>query len=303
MRAAHRPGLKGQRAMAQPYVPGQQIPFIGHTIARIGRVSRIVAHPCDVDPIVAVEAFFYSAPIMLGSLFKPAYLNDQEEHFQNTYLDRRRRHGRRQFDADKAFPGVGPGAKKFGWWLFHLAEWGQRLGWYMLVLDSGAQLAVNWTSLAYMWSGCTDPTSGNAKSTLDARFYGPGDAGRFVDLWANIYATYPCWGSTAYVGTLADGPTTFIGEVQWQPSEVPGKQATNVVVQFENVLTNEKSDPFPLGPDDPPYQAASFAHRRLGYLANRQQWGCRILSADGYFGLKGQMRLQQAVLDGLEPDP
>lgn len=285
------------------YVPGQNIPFIGHNFARIGRVMDIVAQPCDVDPIVAVEAFVYSGLLMSATLFKPQYLNDQEEHFQHREILRPRRHGKRRINVDEELPGLGPGLKRVGWWIIHIGELAQRVGWYFLIIDAGTQMAVNWTSLAYLWTGCTDPTSGNAKSNLNWTAGSPIFAGGYVDQWQPFYATYPCWSSTAWVGTLADGPTIFTGEVSYQPSEVPGKQATSVVVQFENILTGETSPPHELKPTDPPYRGATWASKRLGFTANRQQWGCKILSADGYFGLKGEMRLRQSNLEGIGPDP
>lgn len=284
-------------------LPGTNIPLIGHQIARVGRVLQITAHPCDVDPLIAVEAFFYSAPIMIGTLFKPAYLNDQEEHFQSREIGRKGRHGRRRINVEEEFPGVGPGAKRVGWWLFKISSLAQRIGWYFAVLDAGTQLAVNWTSLAYTWSGCPDVTAGNGKSLLNVNTGAPTWAGKYVDLWSNIYAKFPVWGNTAYLGTLEDGPATFMGSVQLADPIIPTPRAQNVTMRFVNVLSGEGSPPHTLHYTDPPGTAATHVHRDLGFLANRQQWALEILAADGYFGLTGDMRLYQSKLDGVGPDP
>lgn len=42
----------------------------------------------------------------------------------------------------------------YGQWLFKLAGFAQRAGWYFLVIDATTDFLVNWTSTVYQYAGC-----------------------------------------------------------------------------------------------------------------------------------------------------
>lgn len=285
------------------HLPGEHIPLIGHQIARIGRVIDITAQPCDPDPVIAVLAFFYAAPIAFGTLFKPAYLNDQEEHFAERPGLRTGRHGRRRFDVEEEFPGIGATGKKVGWVLFKVQALLQRLGWYFMIADVATQLAVNWTSLAYVWGGCGDPTAGRAKAICNFNDFLPGGWPAYVALWDTAYARQPAFSNGTYVGTTGGAPGTFIGDVTITKGAHSTTPAPAVSCRFVNVLTGQKSDDFDLKFGDPQSKSAAFVHRDLMLFGAQNTWALEILHATDGFGLNATMRIDCQKLDGIGFDP
>lgn len=285
------------------HLPGEEIPLIGHQIARVGRVINIMAMPCDTDPVIGVYAFAYGALIGLGTLFKPAYLNDQEENFQRLPGERPGRHGRRRFHADKEFPGVGPGARKLGWWLFYLGSWGQKLGWYFMIVDVGTALAVNWTSLAYTWSGCTDPTSPRAKATLNYADFVWAGSPYDLALMSAQYSIAPCFANIGGVGCTESrqgGTAMSAGLIEYVGA---GTRATKVILQFYDAMSSNAAPPQTLHWPPLPGESYTHVHRDWHLFGPGSYWKLRVLEANGGFGVRADMRINQSKLTGLGPDP
>lgn len=134
---------------------GPDIPVIGPWIGKFGRVQDIFATPCDVDPGIWVLAFFSGAPTAMFSLFKPdAFDKVTERKFGQPHKRKTRR--RFRWDDMVQLPNPKPGLQ---WKFFRMAQAAQRLGWYILIADVAFEWAVNWSSMAYQWSGCHDPNA------------------------------------------------------------------------------------------------------------------------------------------------
>lgn len=130
------------------------IPIIGDHLARTGRIIDLYATPCTPDPMVWVLAFWHAAPTFAASITKPQIIDIDIPH-----RNRKPRRGRglrfysrlvTQLDAVINVPVP-------RWAAFRLYEFGQRIGWYLLVADATENFAINWMSLAYLYGGCKEP--------------------------------------------------------------------------------------------------------------------------------------------------
>lgn len=154
-------------------MPGPtKLPVIGPWIAKIGAISSILATPCNVTPTIFVEAFFYAAPNMIWSLFKPDPIDTKLE-FAGRPHGRPRR-SRQMKEAEKRALGTFGNGKysSFAWEVNDLA---QRVGWYLMIADVAIDNALLWTSTAYKWSGCpTGTTALSGKWNAGTTFIGTG---------------------------------------------------------------------------------------------------------------------------------
>lgn len=119
---------------------------------KIGQVWDTLGSPCSVSPGLWVAAGFAALPTFALSLIKPEIVEVNLE-------KRGRRHLKWRRFAFKIFDLQGPqitirGAPTWVRLGYNTAE---RLGWYLLVVDATTDFAVNWTSMAYRFSGCQVP--------------------------------------------------------------------------------------------------------------------------------------------------
>lgn len=139
----------------------RDVPIIGPWVGRVSHLVDIVATPCEVSPTIAVKAMFNALPMLLISLYKPDTLDLVQERWGGPHKKRPKK--RFRFN-DLILGQPGPKNGQFGWVTFNLGQWAQRLGWYMLIVDSTIDFAVNWTTTAYQWSGCKTPGTAFARS-------------------------------------------------------------------------------------------------------------------------------------------
>lgn len=141
----------------------QQLPFVGQGIGRIGQVYQIMATPCEIDLEIWVLAFWSGVPQTAWSLFKPEPLDNVITRFGRPIG----RHARYRFRAMERFqPTINPGTG-LGWAAFRIIGFIEKAGWYFMIWDAATAHALNWTSLAYRWSGCPAPGTPYAHAKLD----------------------------------------------------------------------------------------------------------------------------------------
>lgn len=134
-----------------PYNPVRKVPLIGKWWGRIGRVHAIWSAPCSPTPWIMVKAAVVSTPRLAWSLVKPDFLDLKYD----ALTKNRRRHGRRgKFKIHVIDQPVYEPARGLSRFLFAGAELAQRIGWYLSVIDATTEFVVNWSTLAYQYSGC-----------------------------------------------------------------------------------------------------------------------------------------------------
>ena len=128
----------------------RRIPIVGDDIYQVGQVLDILATPCAVDPVIAVTGFFSYLPRLAWSLTKPTPFDNAVDRIGRRH--KRRRYRRFDIHTIDLPDAVGkPGLQRV---MFTLGTAAERIGWYWLVMDATTDFAVNWTSMAYEWSGC-----------------------------------------------------------------------------------------------------------------------------------------------------
>lgn len=126
------------------------LPLIGPWQAKLGRIDTILATPCAVTPMAFVKGGFQSAPHVIWTLFKPDPIDSRYDLFGRPHRRKRRRRVRGAGKLDRLFNTNGAGVTN----AFKIGGLAQRAGWYMIVAEAYADLATNWTSAAYTYSGC-----------------------------------------------------------------------------------------------------------------------------------------------------
>jgi hypothetical protein len=188
----------------------RRIPVIGNSVYNVGQVYRTVSIPCSPDPVVMVQATFAYAPTMIWALIKPEPLELAYERAGR----RHRRVRRRRFNAVDFIQLEAPRAGTAGWYMFRVAQFGERVGWYLLVADATTTFAVNWTSMVWEWSGCQTPATGYARcfgafgtigTTLTTQTLGVP--------WPEFESTGSGFATSASVRVTSPGPKTFGGSV------------------------------------------------------------------------------------------
>ena len=148
--------------MAQQFDP-RRIPIIGDDIYQVGQVIDIWGDGCSPQPSIFIRGFFEYTPLLLWSLFKPDPFDLVFDRLGQRHKRKRRRRFRvKDFDA-LGGPKI-PGERGF---MYQSIKLVQRIGWYLIIVDATSDFLINWTSMAYQWSGCPAPSPGSAS------FWGP----------------------------------------------------------------------------------------------------------------------------------
>lgn len=277
------------------------IPLIGPWVGRVSHVVDIVATPCDVQPMMLVKAFWTSAPLALATLFKPDPVDYLTERGGGPHKRGRRRRFRPQ-DIIIAEPGTPKGA--LGWAAFNMTRMIERVGWYILVVDATTQFAVNWTSLAYQWSGCKVPESKYCRMAAIAELSFPFEAGEYI---------FSEWHVQSQNGFFGDANSIH----------VPPGHMSNVIVNF--IATETPLSPFQAkitgvritdGPDGPtifegptsPNGAGSTALTTLVkddiFGESSHAYYVHITKTEGYYRAAGSTFMVYGSNDrGMDPDP
>lgn len=235
------------------------LPFITPYFAKAGHVADIIMAPCDVDPWMAVYAAFEQTPQLLWSIYKPTAFDLVTERFTGGRLG----HKKRKFTYQDRLLGKKSQTGKWGWAVFKGAQFAERVGWYMLIADATMDYLVNWTSMAYQYSGCEVPGLGGAriKGTNESKLQtGPAVYTGYTEHEASEGFI---WGFTS-VGIAPGYQGTFSGEVTIRPSEgpVPTKQWCRI--WFERSDGGWKSPPLEFDKDK--------HQERFGFAVDKS-WG------------------------------
>lgn len=208
----------------------RHIPIIGDDIYNVGKAIKIMSQPCGPDPWIAVQAFFTYSPVLLWSLVKPEPMDFLTTRFGRGHHHRRRR----RFRANDVWrptwtdaihgPGgkipIAPGLTTALWRGAMLTE---RIGWYLLVVDATSDFLINWTTMAWAWSGCavTDaPYARVWRDTPDTYF---SDRPTRANLWGTHAERHgDATAGGASVQIRAPGPKTFSGSARCHVKEEHG---------------------------------------------------------------------------------
>ncbi len=128
-----------------------QVPFIGDTVAKIGRIQAMLANPCDASAELWVFGFFQALPSLIITLAKPEWVD-----INITHKHRKPIKGRvLKSYLSKIIGGNILDIPVPRWAIFQLGEFAQRVGWYFMVGDATTDFVINWMSMVYQWNGCT----------------------------------------------------------------------------------------------------------------------------------------------------
>lgn len=281
-----------------PHYTGQKLPIVGPWIGKFGRVADIMATPCDVDPGVWVLAFFTGAPTALFSLFKPDPFDMVTERFGGGHKKR----GRRRFRWDEMVQLPKPTKGGMSWVFFRVGSWAERLGWYMLIADVAFEWAVNWSSMAYQWSGCPDPNASWGWLACDRSNISINDG-----LWAG-------YERTNHHGDITTDDYRVIALTQMVASpylELETWPATGIYpnadfVEFRVVDLNSGWQSDPIVPDYP-NGASSFKFQNVwrdyGGTGAMPRYALHIKSDGKYWGMKVKLGLNGDAGRGIKFDP
>lgn len=145
---------------------GSNVPLIGKSLTKWGKVGQILAQPCTPSPELWVYASWKGIATAIWSLGKPTALG---QHGSPASMSVFGKHGR---TTPKNSPGpryrwngeLMPGPEiqwpqGEGWAMWKIPVMLVRTaGWYLLVYDALANGALAWTSQTYKYGGCPDPT-------------------------------------------------------------------------------------------------------------------------------------------------
>lgn len=160
------------------YNPVKKVPLLGKWYSRAGRTYEIWSSPCNPEPMIAVYAAWVSLPRLVWTLFKPDFIDLKYDQVKAGF----HRHGRKgKFKIHTIDVPKYPVPKGLGWALFAGAEFAQRVGWYLSVIDVTTEFAVNWSTLTYQYSGCIAPgvSFGNCSGGWNFN-YGGGGSQRYL---------------------------------------------------------------------------------------------------------------------------
>lgn len=223
-----------------PLVPGlnkqlnklHDIPLIGPWAGRIGKVNRILGFPCNPSPEIIVEALVVSAIHAFLSLYTPSCIDYAASRFGREKPGGRHgapgpgrtRKPKAGIDPFKVLPlkqiGIsGDG----GLFLLRAFELLRLVGFWLTVVDATTDGLVNWTSLAYQWSGCAQPGSEMAQAHLRTPC---------IFLFQNAWLPVTDWEWSGVVGVVGSQSGLYIPahkaiHISWSvsshpPPEIPG---------------------------------------------------------------------------------
>jgi len=220
-------------AWAQRTTPQFQpfdIPFIGNDIAKIGRAIDLYAVPCGPTAEIWVYGFFTALPTLFVSILKPDLVDINIRHRHG----RPRKGKRMKFIAAAIFRDAIIEIPVPRWVVFRIYEWGQRIGWYLLVADALEDFAINWMSLAYKYNGCTLPTLAYSYKTAGVGDICGGAAGRASLISGADQTSNFNYGLGNLPSPIVDGTFRITYTVTMKPHSIPAThafpEATHVVI-------------------------------------------------------------------------
>jgi hypothetical protein len=145
---------------------GSNVPLIGKSLVKWGKVGQIIAQPCTPSPELWVYASWKGIATIIWSLGKPTALSSHGSPGSMTVFGK---HGRtkpvnqpgpRYRWNGELMPGPEiqwPTGEGWSMWKVPVML-ARTAGWYLLVYDALANGALAWTSQTYQYGGCPNPT-------------------------------------------------------------------------------------------------------------------------------------------------
>jgi hypothetical protein len=141
---------------------GSDVPLIGKSLAKFGKVGQMLASPCQPTPELWIKASWVGLAHAVWSLAKPSALSPHGSPVSESVFGGHSRtrpskgNGMRYRWNGELIPGPEfqwPQGEGWAMWKipFFLAR---QAGWYLLVFDATANGFLNWTSTAMKWAGC-----------------------------------------------------------------------------------------------------------------------------------------------------
>jgi hypothetical protein len=198
---------------SNPYAGAFNTPLIGGTINNLGQTGAILATPCSIKPQIWVQAAFAAAPIIAYTFIKPFMLAWQFH--ARAGRSHRGKKGILKFIGEFE-PEIAPEIGTLQWVAFSVADAILKLQWYLFVADRTASFLVNWTSLAYEYSGCTTPDNPWAFGIkTDGNLIGNGQDGLVGPL------QFADWQGNSYEAGTVQIPAGFTGVAMYTASVAP----------------------------------------------------------------------------------
>lgn len=142
-----------------------KVPIVGPWAAKVTKISKMVALPCQPQPEIWVLGYFAAVPQLILGLFGPDCTTDLAARFQRGH----KRTRKATLNVQEIMPSFNPPTDGYTWYVFKALKLALRAGWYMTVIDSTLDFIVHGTSNAYQFSGCTDPNAGFAHLRMTDR--------------------------------------------------------------------------------------------------------------------------------------
>lgn len=208
----------------------RRIPIIGDDIYQVGQVVDLITQPCQPDPTILVKAFFANLPTLIWSFVKPDIFDMTQERFGRAHKRKRKR----RFNLYD-FSQVPAGPKgSLRWASFRGVQLEQRIGWYFLVADATSDFLINWTSMAYQYSGCHTPNSGWASTGSSAGFQAF-SVGEPITCGLGTPAFSTSWlANNSSIQKLTSGPRSVAAGIEFAtPTHVPASPLVEKVELIE----------------------------------------------------------------------
>ena len=140
-----------------------KVPIVGPWAAKVTKIAKMVALPCQPEPEIWVLGYFAAVPQLVLGLFGPDCTTDLAARFQRGHKRKRKA----VLNVQEILPSFNPPTDGYSWYVFKALKLALRAGWYMTVIDSTLDFVVHGTSNAYQFSGCTDPNAAYGHCKLD----------------------------------------------------------------------------------------------------------------------------------------
>ncbi len=201
----------------------RRIPIIGSDVYQVGQVYDMLVQPCGPSPSIVVTAFFQAIPTLIWAIAKPDTFDLVQDRF-GRHHKRVSKKKFRLFDVTRGNLPLPRGLATIGLPIQNALE---RIGFYFLVADATTDFLVNWTSLAYVFSGCTPAGLPYAqqKQPPGTVFYGNLPLTEAIGSMTDVsFNTWFASGTTINAHTV--GPKWIAGGFQQAKSGLAGPEAT-----------------------------------------------------------------------------
>jgi len=202
------------------------IPVIGPWAGKISSIANMWAEPCKPNPVVWFAAGIVGVAQVAAMLTKPDVFDLAFDRGKQPHKRKRRSRAKPDYTIGQTLGGGANGLPKG----FKLAgALGQRVGFYMILIDGTLDGAINATSLAYQWTGCHGWAPG----------YGHFTEGFHYSAGEQAVLTTPDDDPEGYITPLSFTlPNTeehwFSISPWWQPDDIFGNPAQSVSFRLDS---------------------------------------------------------------------